>query len=155
MNEPTQLRTHLTSTNLQDLEELERTIRGTPTPPEGRRQAPAPRPAPRPPVHIATPERPDMNAHLEDLGRMSAEAVLTQWDATAKEVEDLGIAVKERVKSIATSLIELDGNLKELAETAAAVREKGNLTKLQIEEASTLSNALREACADIRKITSL
>lgn len=145
MNEPTPLRTQLTSTNLDDLEALERSIRGTPTPPA--REDRAPRPAPRPPVRIATP---DMTP-LDDLGRMSAEAVLTQYEAAAKAVEEMGVSVKDRVSKIASALLECDKDMKEIAETAASIREKGNHVRIQIEEASALSNDIRNACIEFKK----
>jgi hypothetical protein len=87
----------------------------------------------------------------EDLGRMSAEAVLTQYEAAAKAVEEMGIAVKDRVRNIAASLLECDQDMKEIAETATAIREKGKLVQVQIEEASALSNSIRAACVDFKK----
>jgi hypothetical protein len=86
----------------------------------------------------------------EDLGRMSAEAVLTQYEAAAKAVEEMGDAVKTRVRNIAAALLEADEDMKEITETAKSIMEKGRLVQVQIEEASALSSSIRSACADFK-----
>jgi hypothetical protein len=145
MTDPTPLaRRH---DHARDLEELERTIREAPQPPAREDHRPAARPAPRPPVRISTPD----NTPLDDLGRMSAEAVLTQYEAAAKAVEDMGISVKDRVNKIAAALLECDADMKEIAETAKSIREKGEHVRAQIEEASALSNDIRAACIEFKK----
>jgi hypothetical protein len=88
---------------------------------------------------------------LDDLGRMSAEAVLTQYEATAKEVESMGDLVKEMVKKLGASLIECDADMKFVAETAAAIREKGKHSQALIEQVSALSTALRTSCVEFKK----
>lgn len=88
---------------------------------------------------------------LDDLGRMSAEAVLTQYEATAKEIESMGDLVKDMVKKLGASLIECDQDMKHVAETAAAIREKGKHSQALIEQVSALSTALRNSCVDFKK----
>jgi len=88
---------------------------------------------------------------LNDLGRMSAEAVNEQYEAAAKAFEDMAPEVKQRVASIAGALLELDADLKTIAEMAAAIRDKGKRVQLQIEEASALSNDIRDAALDVKK----
>jgi uncharacterized coiled-coil DUF342 family protein len=95
-----------------------------------------------------TPPQPPLE---DDLGRMSAEAVLTQYEAAAKAVEEMGDAVKERVRNIAGALLECDADMKEIAETAASIREKGKHVQVQIEEASALSSSIRSACIEFKK----
>jgi len=86
----------------------------------------------------------------EDLGRMSAEAVLTQYEAAARAVEEMGDAVKVRVNNIAAALLEADEDMKQIAETAKSIMEKGKLVQAQIEEASALSNSIRSACVEFK-----
>jgi len=88
---------------------------------------------------------------IDDLGRMSAEAVMAQYEAAAKAVEEMGVAVKERISKISAALIECDADMKEIAETANSIREKGKLVQAQIEEASALSSSIRDACVDFKK----
>ena len=92
-----------------------------------------------------------LDDHFNDLGRMSAEAVLTQWEAAAKAVEEMGHSVGERVKAIAASMLECDRDMKMITETAKAIRDKGKLVEAQIEEASALSGSIRAACDDFKK----
>jgi hypothetical protein len=88
---------------------------------------------------------------LDELGRMSAEAVLTQYEATARAVEEMGTEVKDKVKQLGEKLIECDTDLKHLAETAAAIREKGKHSQALIEQISALSTNVRSICEDFKK----
>jgi hypothetical protein len=92
------------------------------------------------------PERP-----LDELGRMSAEAVLAQYEATAKEVEKMGEMVKAMVKRLGQSLIECDNDMKVVAETAQAIRDKGKHNEALIDQISNMSKAIRETCGDFQK----
>jgi autotransporter translocation and assembly factor TamB len=86
-----------------------------------------------------------------DLGRLSAEAVLAQYEEAAKSVEGMGTEIKTRIERLEAALIEADKDMKLVAEAAAAIREKGKLVYIQIEEASGLSQEIRDACANFRK----
>ena len=88
---------------------------------------------------------------LDELGRMSAEAVLTQYEAAAKAVEDMGKEVMSMVKRLGQSLQECDNDMKVVAETAAAIRDKGKHSQALIEQVSALSTEIREACAEFKK----
>ena len=100
----------------------------------------------RPVTQPAAPE-PD------DIGRLSAEAVLAQYDHAAKCVEELGLEVKDRIRKLEDQLKEADADLKLIGEAANKIREKGKLVHMQIEEASQLSKDIRETCAEfVRKV---
>jgi hypothetical protein len=89
----------------------------------------------------------------DDIGRLSAEAVLAQYDHAAKCVEELGLEVKERIRKLEGQLKEADADLKLIAEAADKIRDKGKMVHLQIEEASQLSKDIRETCAEfVRKV---
>jgi hypothetical protein len=118
--------------------------------------------------------------NLSDLGRMSAEAVMTQYEATAQCVEDMGKTVKGMAEQIAAKLVEYDTDMKRMVaetstmvrdtanklaevlvecdadmkiikETSEAIREKGKHSQALIEQVSALSGAIRETCADFRQ----
>lgn len=97
------------------------------------------------------PASPPAMAPLDDLGRMSAEAVLTQYEAAAKAVEEMGVTVRDMVKRLGQSMIECDNDMRVVAETAAAIRDKGKHAEALIEQVSSLSKAIRETCADFTK----
>lgn len=92
-----------------------------------------------------------VETHEQDIGRLSAEAVLAQYEAAAKSVEGMGEEIKDRIKRLEAALVEADADLKLVAEAAAAIREKGRLVYVQIEEAAGVSQKIRDACADFRK----
>jgi len=98
-----------------------------------------------------TPPAAPVKRDLNDLGRMSAEAVSAQYEEAATAFEAMGREAKERIAAIAGSLIELDKDLKAIADTAAAIRDKGHRVKLQIEEASALSVGIRDSAIDVKK----
>jgi hypothetical protein len=100
----------------------------------------------RPVIQPAAPQQ-------DDIGRLSAEAVLAQYDHAAKCVEELGLEVKERIRKLEDQLKEADADLKLIGEAANKIREKGKLVHAQIEEASQLSKDIRETCAEfVRKV---
>jgi len=88
---------------------------------------------------------------LDELGRMSAEAVLTQYEAAAKAVEDMGKEVMSMVKRLGQSLQECDNDMKVVAETAAAIRDKGKHSQALIEQVSALSTEIRKTCDEFKK----
>jgi methyl-accepting chemotaxis protein len=94
---------------------------------------------------------PTKGQNLDDLGRMSGEAVLAQYDEAAKAVEEMGNAVRESANGLDGSMREADRDLKLIAEAAAAIREKGRRVQSQIEEASALSREVREACTEFKR----
>jgi hypothetical protein len=91
------------------------------------------------------------STNLDDLGRMSAEAVLTQYEAAAISVEDMGISVKAMVKKLGEALIECGDDMKHLNETAVEIREKGKHYEALIGRVNDLSKSIRDACAEFKK----
>ena len=94
---------------------------------------------------------PELEPEVPDLGRLSAEAVLAQYEQTAKSVELLGDAAKEWITKLEDIFKELDENLKLIASAAEKVRKKGDSIHSQIAEASALSKIIRDTCDDFSK----
>jgi ribonuclease HII len=104
------------------------------------------------------PKRPDREsgwsaerAIQPDIGKLSAEAVLKQYDQTAKDVEALGVTVKEWVGKLDAALVDLNDNLKLIGEAAQHVRAKGDAVHALIAEATSVSKIIRDTCADFTK----
>ena len=70
----------------------------------------------------------------KDIGRLSAEAVLGQYEAAAKSVEGMGDEIKDRIKKLEGALVEADKDLKLVAEAASGV-----------------SQDIRTMCTNLRK----
>lgn len=99
--------------------------------------------------HAIVPRR--TTTDVDDLGKLSADAVRAQYAAAAKSVEAMGEEILKRVGSIESALAEAECDLKLLEEAAAAIREKGNLVALQIEEMSSVSKDIRTVVAEFKK----
>jgi hypothetical protein len=97
-----------------------------------------------------TPLPPAPTVSIEDIGRLSAEAVQAQYEHAAQSIESMGAAVKERISKLEAAMHECDADMKMIAETAAAVREKGKLIFAQIEEANSVSKDIRAACTEFK-----
>jgi len=86
-----------------------------------------------------------------NLGRMSAEAVLAQYEAAAKAVEEMGGEIKDRIRRLEAALTEADETMKKLAEAAKGIRDQGKRVQVQIEEASAVSSDIRAACIEVMR----
>jgi hypothetical protein len=89
----------------------------------------------------------------EDIGKLSAEAVLSQYDQAAKSVEELGNEIKDRIRKLEAAMIEANNDLKLIADASQKIMEKGKQVYLQIEEASGVSKDIRDTCAEfVRRV---
>lgn len=96
---------------------------------------------------------PDYVSHLEEVdqvGRLSAEAIIQQYETAAKQVEALGNEIKESAAKLEAALAEHDADMKLINETAQAIRDKGKAIFLQIENASHVTTELRRACVELK-----
>jgi hypothetical protein len=59
-----------------------------------------------------------------DIGRLSANAVQAQYEVTVKAVDDMGLAVQDRIRKLEHDLKELHKDMTLLAEVAATIRNK-------------------------------
>ena len=89
--------------------------------------------------------------NVGELGRMSAEAVLTQYEAAAKSVEEMGEDVKQRIVKLEAALAECHKDMQIIGECAQMIRDKGKLVQAQIEEASAVSADIRQACVEFKR----
>jgi hypothetical protein len=90
-------------------------------------------------------------ANLDNLGKMSADAVRAQYEAAAKAFEVMGEEVKDRINKLEASLDEAAASMKLLSEAAAAIREQGKLAHMQIAEMSSVTKHINGMCADVMK----
>lgn len=85
-----------------------------------------------------------------DIGRLSADAVLEQYNMAAKAVKDMGEEIQERIRALEAALRECDADMKLLDEAAQAIKEKGKLAHAEIERTSAVSKDIREVVAVIK-----
>ena len=120
-----------------------------------------------PPVHQSRPvnftaprvsapalSMPDYVEHRDgatEIGKLSAEAVVHEYEAAAKDIEAMGAELVERVKQceamISDSLIVIE----DVKGTAARYREEAKRVFAQIENCSLLTAEVRKTCVELKE----
>ena len=124
----------------------------------------------RPPVHESRPVNvapprvgapalamPDYVEHREgatEIGKLSAEAVVREYEAAAKEIEAMGAELIERVKQCEAMTRDAFAVTEELKETAGRYREEAKRVFIEIESCSLVTAEVRKICTELKeKIT--
>jgi hypothetical protein len=90
-----------------------------------------------------------------ELGRLSAEAVVREYEAAAKAIESLGLKLVEQVRFCEAMCRELLAVIEELKETAGHHREEAKRIFLHIESCSQMAADVRRVCADLKSKVSV
>jgi hypothetical protein len=96
---------------------------------------------------------PDYVEHREgatEIGKLSAEAVVREYEETAKEIESMGVELVERVKQCEAMTRDALSVTTELKEIAARYREEAKRTFDHIEACSLMVAEVRKTCAELR-----
>ena len=88
---------------------------------------------------------------VDDLGKMSGEAIMAQYEAAARSVEEMGEDVKERIAKLEAAMEECHKDMRLITEAAVFIREKGTAMRAQIEKASEVSNDIRSAVDEFKR----
>ena len=115
-----------------------------------------------PAIHIAPKDDhplpkgplPDYVEHKEgvnQVGKLSAEAVVREYDAAVKEIEALGAELTEAAKKCEATVAGVHAMVGEIKELAANYREEGKRYFLQIEECSLTTSEVRSVCEALKK----
>jgi hypothetical protein len=118
-----------------------------------------PRPANVAPPRVGAPAQamPDYVEHRDgatEIGKLSAEAVVHEYEAAAKEIEAMGAELIERVKQCEAMTRDALAVTEELKETAGRYREEAKRVFLEIESCSLVTAEVRKICAELKeKIT--
>ncbi len=115
-----------------------------------------PRPANLAPQSIVAPSlaMPDYVEHRDgatEIGKLSAEAAVREYEAAAKEIEALGAALIEHVKQCEAITRDAFAVTEELKETAARYREEAKRVFLHIENCSLMTAEVRKTCAAMKE----
>src|SRR6202023_234047 len=121
----------------------------------------------RPPVHEPRPvnfapptERaptlsiPEYVEHREgptELGKLTAEAVVRDYEAAAKEIEAMGAELIERVKQCEAMTRDALAATEEMKETAARYRAEAKRVFVQIEDCSLVTAEVRKTCLELKE----
>jgi hypothetical protein len=133
-----------------DLErEIEAQVRNSPPIREQRPVNVAP-----PTVRAPTPSIPDYVEHCEgatEIGKLSAEAVVREYEAAAKEIEGMGAELIECVKQCEAMTRDALAVIEEMKDTAARYRDEAKRIFLQIENCTLMTAEVRKTCTELRE----
>jgi hypothetical protein len=106
------------------------------------------------PLTVAAPSlaMPDYVTHRDgatEIGKLSAEAVVREFEATAEEIEAMGAELIEHVKRCEARTLDTFAVSQELKDVAAHYREEARRIFLQIENCSRLTAEASKTCAEL------
>jgi hypothetical protein len=93
---------------------------------------------------LGMPDYVEHNDGVTEIGRLSAEAVVREYEAAAKDIEALGVVLVQHVKKCEDMTREALAVTEELKETAARYREEAKRVFLQIENCSMVTSEVRK-----------
>ena len=133
-----------------DLErEIEAEVRNRPPVHEPRPVNSAP-----PRVHAAALSIPDYVEHREgatEIGKLTAEAVVREYEAAAKDIEAMGGELIERVRQCEAMTRDALAVTAEMKELAMRYREEAKRIFLQIEDCSLMTAEVRKTCSELKE----
>jgi chromatin segregation and condensation protein Rec8/ScpA/Scc1 (kleisin family) len=107
-----------------------------------------------PRVRAAALSMPDYVEHREgatEIGKLSAEAVVREYEAAAKDIEAMGAELIERVKQCEAMTRDALAVTEEMKETAARYREEAKRIFLQIENVTLMTAEVRKTCTELKE----
>ena len=100
---------------------------------------------------MAMPDYVEHRDGATEIGRLSAEAVVREYEAAAKDIEALGQELVENVKHCEAMNRDSLVVIEELKETAERYRKEARRVFLQIENYSLVMAEVRKNCAEMRE----
>ncbi|MEP6840531.1 MAG: hypothetical protein ABJA75_20920 [Bradyrhizobium sp.] len=133
------------------LTDMERDIQA-----EVRNRPPVQDPHPLSPPTVGAPAlaMPNYVEHREgatEIGKLSAEAIVREYEAAAKDIEALGAQLVEHVKQCEAVTHDALAVTEELKETAERYREEAKRVFLQIENCSLMTAEVRKTCTELKE----
>jgi hypothetical protein len=107
-----------------------------------------------PKVRAPTIAIPDYVEHCEgatEIGKLSAEAVVREYETAAKDIEAMGAELIERVKQCEAMTRDALTVTEEMKETAARYREEAKRIFLQIENCTRMTAEVRKTCIELKE----
>lgn len=97
---------------------------------------------------------PDYVEHREgatEIGKLTAEAIVREYEAAAKEIEAMGAELIDRVKQCEAMTRDALAVTHEMKETAARYREEAKRIFVQIEDCSQMTAEVRRTCTELKE----
>ena len=109
---------------------------------------------PPPKVRTSSPPMPpyvEHHADLDQIGKLSAEAVIAQYEGAVKALEDMGTTLIDCVKRAEKMAAGCKDAINYVHDTAQKYREEAKLIFERIEQASVVTAEVRSVCDEMRK----
>jgi hypothetical protein len=97
---------------------------------------------------------PDYVEHREgatEIGKLTAEAIVREYETAAKEIEGMGAQLIDCVKHCETMARDALSVIEEMKETAARYREEAKRIFLQIENCTLMTAEVRKTCTELKE----
>jgi hypothetical protein len=99
---------------------------------------------------LAMPEYVEHHPGATEIGKLSAEAVVREYEFAAKEIESLGAGLIERIKQCQAVTQDAFSVTKELKEIAERYRQEAKRVFLEIESCSLMTAEVRKTCTELK-----
>ena len=103
------------------------------------------------PLHGAMPDYVEHRQGVNQVAKLSAEAVVREFDAAVKEIEALGAELTEAAKKCEVTVAGVHAMVSEIKELAASYRAEGKRYFLQIEQCSLMTSEVRSVCETLKE----
>jgi hypothetical protein len=103
------------------------------------------------PDDTAIPEYVEHTQGATEIGKLSAEAIVSEYEAAAQDIEAMGAELMERVKQCETMTRDALAVTAEMKDVASRYREEAKRIFLQIECCSLLTAEVRKTCSDLKE----
>ena len=99
---------------------------------------------------LAVPEYVTHRDDVSEIGKLSAEAIVKEYEETAKEIEAMGDVVRDMVKRCDELSASASSMLKDIRMTATRYRKEGKRMFAEIESCSSAADEVRKLCEGFR-----
>src|SRR2546429_6029103 len=100
---------------------------------------------------IALPDYVEHRDGATEIGKLSAEAVVSEYEAAAKDIEGMGAELIDLVKQCEAMTRDALAVTDEMKETAARYREEAKRIFLQIENCTLMTAEVRKTCSELKE----
>jgi len=100
---------------------------------------------------IAIPDYVEHREEATEIGKLSAEAVVREYEAAAKDIEAMGAELIQRAKQCEAMTRDALAVTEEMKETAARYREEAKRVFLQIENCTVMTAEVRKTCIALKE----
>ena len=99
---------------------------------------------------LSMPDYVEHRAGATEIGKLSAEAVVREYEAAAKEIEAMGAELIELVKQCEAMTRDAVAATADMKETAARYREEGKRIFREIEKCTLMTAEVRKTCIELK-----